>query len=236
MGQCRFVIFHERVKMSGPNKSYSTNMAHPAFYPNSAEIYAQQYTSQLSSTCERQISLTGNYFPFFDVSTRRLTHQNLSAPQARQTLNNTDSRPAATSHHTTPIPDYLLQPIYPWMKSKKGGKAAFGFGQRQGKRHRTSYTNKQLLELEKEFHFNKYLCSSRRNEIAKTLGLSERQVKIWFQNRRMKWKKDEKLNDSLGEGKEQFGDVQESHDHGPHHVGCSSPLCHSPPVPQQPSR
>lgn len=214
-----------RVKMSGPNKSYSTNMAHPAFYANSAEIYAQQYTSQLSSTFERQISLTGNYFPFLEVTSRRLTHQNLCAPQARRMSNTADARQVTSSHHTTPIPDYLLQPIYPWMKSKKGGKAAFGFGQRQGKRHRTSYTNKQLLELEKEFHFNKYLCSSRRSEIAKTLSLSERQVKIWFQNRRMKMKKDEKLSDSLGKS-------DEMPDHESHSMVCS-PLCHSPPVPQQ---
>ncbi|XP_069473780.1 homeobox protein Nkx-6.3 [Ambystoma mexicanum] len=65
------------------------------------------------------------------------------------------------------------------------------------KKHtRPTFTGHQIFALEKTFEQTKYLAGPERARLAYSLGMSESQVKVWFQNRRTKWRKKSALEPS----------------------------------------
>ncbi|KAL4231355.1 hypothetical protein ACF0H5_008934 [Mactra antiquata] len=61
--------------------------------------------------------------------------------------------------------------------------------QSKGKRVRTIFTPEQLERMEAEFERQQYMVGTERYYLASSLNLTEAQVKVWFQNRRIKWRK-----------------------------------------------
>ncbi|CAM1316554.1 NKX6-1 (predicted) [Pycnogonum litorale] len=77
-----------------------------------------------------------------------------------------------------------------WRDRFCGGVAGFGMDRDGKKKHtRPTFSGQQIFALEKTFEQTKYLAGPERAKLAYALGMSESQVKVWFQNRRTKWRK-----------------------------------------------
>ncbi|XP_028178926.1 homeobox protein DBX1 [Ostrinia furnacalis] len=83
-----------------------------------------------------------------------------------------------TQAHTQVFP---LPGGFPWAHSSRGKP-------RRGMMRRAVFSDLQRKGLEKRFQVQKYISKPDRKKLAEKLGLKDSQVKIWFQNRRMKWR------------------------------------------------
>ncbi|XP_002123182.2 uncharacterized protein LOC778572 isoform X1 [Ciona intestinalis] len=85
--------------------------------------------------------------------------------------------------HETYVHSNPVAPILPtWYQGAVRGRG------RRGMLRRAVFSDNQRKALEKKFQLQKYIGKPDRKKLALKLGLKDSQVKIWFQNRRMKWR------------------------------------------------
>ncbi|XP_076387718.1 homeobox protein C15 isoform X2 [Megachile rotundata] len=132
--------------------------------------------------------------------TGALPAQALIPPWSLQALQHSQQQAAAAGlHRASLLANLAAHPLqgHPHLKDRL---AAGAFPRRIGhpyqnrtppkrKKPRTSFTRLQIAELEKRFHKQKYLASAERAALAKSLKMTDAQVKTWFQNRRTKWRR-----------------------------------------------
>ncbi|XP_071128090.1 homeobox protein CDX-2-like [Mytilus edulis] len=145
-----------------------------------------------------------NPYQMYDYSSYAQNfHHQYTTPHQPQPLTMTHTSPAASISPISSVgsssPQDQHHPTvnFDWMKPTSSfGSRAPGKTRTKDK-YRVVYSDFQRLELEKEFCYNKFISIRRKSEIATMLNLSDRQVKIWFQNRRAKERRQKKEFDTI---------------------------------------
>ncbi|KAF6027944.1 EMX2 [Bugula neritina] len=119
-----------------------------------------------------------------------MTHQNMHSLEAAKIhllqQRGAQSWLAAQVDRTQLHPNVLFQSAMDYQHS---------LSMHKPKRIRTAFSPSQLVQLEASFHNNHYVVGQERRDLASELGLTETQVKVWFQNRRTKNKRVKGEND-----------------------------------------
>lgn len=145
------------------------NPSQPCFMAKQTSPYTQPETFTSSAAPQLPFNYTTDPRTLLPTSTNKL---NIPDPPSSSDI----------IHH--PLPVYFR--VKPALRTPSGKRC---------RKSRTVFTDLQLRVLEKTFSEQRYLDSTNRAKLSHILGLNEAQVKTWFQNRRMKWKKKVAKND-----------------------------------------
>ncbi|XP_048829919.1 H2.0-like homeobox protein isoform X1 [Brienomyrus brachyistius] len=101
---------------------------------------------------------------------------------------NASSAPSSDGDAAREIAQHQIQEGYPGPYAVLAKDAAPQTNRRKRSWSRAVFSNLQRMGLEKRFEVQKYVTKPDRKQLAAMLGLTDAQVKVWFQNRRMKWR------------------------------------------------
>ncbi|XP_053556923.1 T-cell leukemia homeobox protein 2 [Bombina bombina] len=190
-------ILNSHEQCSGPLSTRNNEQD----YPGGSTVYNDSYSNVFNTACSLPgLPASYNLNMRMDVS----MNVNLSTNGVIRVPAHRPVPPAAPTQHQG-TPRIASLPLS-WMDSRRQSKdritatvTPFSITRRVGhpyqnrtppkrKKPRTSFSRVQICELEKRFHRQKYLASAERASLAKSLRMSDSQVKTWFQNRRTKWR------------------------------------------------
>lgn len=168
--------WHQHIYNSSPKQPT------PHFVANILGLHSGHQPNSSTVGCPRQEQPTGKLRRVKEREAKqKYNEQNDSAPDSKEkeirVQSKSDTKESSTVHS----------------KELKRLKGKAGREKVRKKKARTTFTGRQIFELEKQFKEKKYLTATERSDMASLLNVTETQVKIWFQNRRTKWKKQEKI-------------------------------------------
>ncbi|XP_062862485.1 homeobox protein Hox-D12a [Trichomycterus rosablanca] len=185
-------ILPQSLAFSGYSQPFLNSVAVNGHYNGSLEScskYYVQYANPNEVLSERQTTA------FLSEHGIKITSKCKFSNYGRQ-MQNTLAQVEGDSSDRV-ITSGIEQPVHPVQPSSilQNTGAVFSDGlsrsptQVRSRKKRKPYTKPQLAELENEFMINEFINRQKRRELSGRLDLSDQQIKIWFQNRRMKKKR-----------------------------------------------